>query len=164
MGGCASCQSRGNGESTKNRALDRLDSSPSSSRERGSRRWKSSRGSEKRGGSVSDRIYGMVDFGFLSRGGGGGGGGGGEAELHRIRRRMFVNGASEVACLYTQQGRKGTNQDAMLVWEVSSVPVDGVGSLFLLISMRSSLADDLSQLSSGFRGVFFNEIARDQGR
>ncbi|XP_059442576.1 probable protein phosphatase 2C 6 [Corylus avellana] len=31
--------------------------------------------------------------------------------------RMVMNGASKVACLYTQQGKKGTNQDAMLVWE-----------------------------------------------
>lgn len=42
-----------------------------------------------------------------------------EEELHRISGRMFVNGASRVACLHTQQGRKGTNQDAMLVWEVA---------------------------------------------
>jgi hypothetical protein len=34
--------------------------------------------------------------------------------------RMVMNGASKVACLYTQQGKKGTNQDAMLVWEVSA--------------------------------------------
>ncbi|KAG0587469.1 hypothetical protein KC19_2G166500 [Ceratodon purpureus] len=31
--------------------------------------------------------------------------------------RMFRIGASDAACLFTQQGRKGTNQDAMLVWE-----------------------------------------------
>lgn len=127
MGGCVSCRSRGNGVSKGNRALEHGDSSPSSSKERGSRRWKqsrSNRGSEKRGGSVSDRIYGMVDFGFLSRGGGGGGG---EEELNRSHGRMFVNGASDVACLFTQQGRKGTNQDAMLVWEV------GFSSVFRLI-------------------------------
>ncbi|KAK8506789.1 hypothetical protein V6N13_054984 [Hibiscus sabdariffa] len=40
-----------------------------------------------------------------------------EAGLHLIPGRMFLNGASTVACLYTQQGKKGTNQDAMLVWE-----------------------------------------------
>ncbi|KAJ9672589.1 hypothetical protein PVL29_025988 [Vitis rotundifolia] len=69
------------------------------------------------------------------KGGGGGGGGadgtttsiisnssrnlfgGAENELHRIPQRMFVNGASTVASLFTQQGKKGTNQDAMLVWE-----------------------------------------------
>lgn len=38
--------------------------------------------------------------------------------LHRLSDRLFLNGASENACLFTQQGRKGTNQDAMLVWEV----------------------------------------------
>uniref|UniRef100_A0A7N0TEH5 protein-serine/threonine phosphatase n=2 Tax=Kalanchoe fedtschenkoi TaxID=63787 RepID=A0A7N0TEH5_KALFE len=38
-------------------------------------------------------------------------------ELHRIPGRLFGNGSSDMACLFTQQGRKGTNQDAMLVWE-----------------------------------------------
>lgn len=33
--------------------------------------------------------------------------------------RMFRTGASDNACIFTQQGRKGCNQDAMLVWEVS---------------------------------------------
>ena len=42
-----------------------------------------------------------------------------EAKLHLISGRMFLNSASKVACLYTQQGKKGINQDAMLVWEVS---------------------------------------------
>ena len=41
-----------------------------------------------------------------------------EEELHRLPGRLYLNGASEVACLYSQQGKKGTNQDAMLVWEV----------------------------------------------
>ncbi|XP_010459160.1 PREDICTED: probable protein phosphatase 2C 6 [Camelina sativa] len=31
--------------------------------------------------------------------------------------RLVGNGSSDIACLYTQQGKKGTNQDAMLVWE-----------------------------------------------
>lgn len=39
----------------------------------------------------------------------------------RVSGKMCSNGASDVACLYTQQGRKGTNQDAMLVWEVGAV-------------------------------------------
>ncbi|KAM1039699.1 hypothetical protein FF1_029029 [Malus domestica] len=34
-----------------------------------------------------------------------------------IPGRLIGNGGSKVACLYTQQGKKGTNQDAMLVWE-----------------------------------------------
>lgn len=34
--------------------------------------------------------------------------------------RMFSNGSSEIASLFTQQGKKGTNQDAMVVWEVIS--------------------------------------------
>ncbi|GAV69384.1 PP2C domain-containing protein [Cephalotus follicularis] len=50
-------------------------------------------------------------------------GGGGQSlsdeggEFLQISRRMFLNSASKTACLYTQQGKKGTNQDAMLVWE-----------------------------------------------
>ncbi|KAI3706008.1 hypothetical protein L1987_76260 [Smallanthus sonchifolius] len=40
-----------------------------------------------------------------------------EDHLHRIPGRMFLNGSSEVASLFTQQGKKGTNQDAMIVWE-----------------------------------------------
>ncbi|XP_048540592.1 probable protein phosphatase 2C 66 [Triticum urartu] len=61
---------------------------------------------------------------FFSGGGAGGGGkklpGEGEMteeELARVPGRTCANGASAAACLHTQQGRKGTNQDAMVVWE-----------------------------------------------
>ncbi|KAJ0244596.1 protein phosphatase 2C 33 [Hirschfeldia incana] len=37
--------------------------------------------------------------------------------LHRVPGRMYLNGSSEVACIFTQQGKKGPNQDAMVVWE-----------------------------------------------
>ncbi|KAL8051979.1 hypothetical protein ABFX02_06G182200 [Erythranthe guttata] len=40
-----------------------------------------------------------------------------DEQLHRISGRMFLNGSSDVASLFTQQGKKGTNQDAMVVWE-----------------------------------------------
>ncbi|XP_065873318.1 probable protein phosphatase 2C 33 [Euphorbia lathyris] len=40
-----------------------------------------------------------------------------EEPLHRIPGRLFLNGSSNIASLFTQQGKKGTNQDAMLVWE-----------------------------------------------
>ncbi|KAK6137831.1 hypothetical protein DH2020_028434 [Rehmannia glutinosa] len=40
-----------------------------------------------------------------------------EEQLHRTPGRMFLNGSSEIASLFTQQGKKGTNQDAMIVWE-----------------------------------------------
>lgn len=39
-------------------------------------------------------------------------------EIQQVGGRIVGNGSSEIACLYTQQGKKGTNQDAMLVWEV----------------------------------------------
>lgn len=41
-----------------------------------------------------------------------------ERALHLAQGRLIGNGASSKACLYTQQGKKGTNQDAMIVWEV----------------------------------------------
>ncbi|XP_022742192.1 probable protein phosphatase 2C 33 [Durio zibethinus] len=40
-----------------------------------------------------------------------------EEPLHRIPGRLFLNGSSDVASLFTQQGKKGTNQDAMIAWE-----------------------------------------------
>lgn len=45
-----------------------------------------------------------------------------DALLALIPGRMYANGASNTACMFTQQGRKGTNQDAMLVWEVRDRP------------------------------------------
>lgn len=45
-----------------------------------------------------------------------------EEPLHRIPGRLFLNASTETACLFTQQGKKGTNQDAMIVWEVKSFP------------------------------------------
>lgn len=41
----------------------------------------------------------------------------GEDQIHRIPGRMFLNGSTNEASLFTQQGKKGTNQDAMVVWE-----------------------------------------------
>ncbi|XP_068665192.1 probable protein phosphatase 2C 33 [Aristolochia californica] len=40
-----------------------------------------------------------------------------EEQLHKVPGRMFLNGACSIASLFTQQGKKGTNQDAMIVWE-----------------------------------------------
>ncbi|KAK9057146.1 hypothetical protein SSX86_024513 [Deinandra increscens subsp. villosa] len=40
-----------------------------------------------------------------------------ERALHQIPGRIFGNGSSSIASLHTQQGKKGTNQDAMIVWE-----------------------------------------------
>lgn len=37
--------------------------------------------------------------------------------LHNIPNRIVVNGKSKTSCIFTQQGRKGINQDAMIVWE-----------------------------------------------
>lgn len=44
---------------------------------------------------------------------------GGEDEplLHRIPGRMILNGSTDHASLFSQQGKKGPNQDAMIVWE-----------------------------------------------
>ncbi|PKU67486.1 putative protein phosphatase 2C 18 [Dendrobium catenatum] len=40
-------------------------------------------------------------------------------QLHRIPGRMCLNGESNIASLFSQQGKKGINQDAMIVWEIS---------------------------------------------
>nr|GMD36840.1 probable protein phosphatase 2C 52 [Ipomoea batatas] len=37
--------------------------------------------------------------------------------LASIPNRIFTNGRSRTSCIFTQQGRKGINQDAMIVWE-----------------------------------------------
>lgn len=39
--------------------------------------------------------------------------------LSSVRNRIIANGRSSSSCIFTQQGRKGINQDAMIVWEVS---------------------------------------------
>lgn len=47
-------------------------------------------------------------------------------QVHRIRERMFLNGSTQCASLFTQQGNKGTNQDAMIVWESFGLKSDAV--------------------------------------
>ncbi|XVE92805.1 hypothetical protein REPUB_Repub01dG0133800 [Reevesia pubescens] len=37
--------------------------------------------------------------------------------LPSVPNRIFSNGKSRTSCIFTQQGRKGINQDAMIVWE-----------------------------------------------
>ncbi|XP_057473287.1 probable protein phosphatase 2C 52 [Actinidia eriantha] len=37
--------------------------------------------------------------------------------LSSIPNRIFTNGKNRSSCIFTQQGRKGINQDAMIVWE-----------------------------------------------
>lgn len=39
---------------------------------------------------------------------------------------MFLNGSTQCASLFTQQGNKGTNQDAMIVWESFGLKSDAV--------------------------------------
>lgn len=39
--------------------------------------------------------------------------------LPSVPGRIFGNGKTKSSCLFTQQGCKGINQDAMIVWEVS---------------------------------------------
>lgn len=40
-----------------------------------------------------------------------------EMLLHRVPGRMCLNGCSDAASIFTKQGKKGVNQDAMIVWE-----------------------------------------------
>ena len=56
--------------------------------------------------------------------------------LSSIPNRMITNGKSSSSCIFTQQGRKGINQDAMIVWEVSPF------SLLFLLGSSSSVSED----------------------
>ncbi|WOH07957.1 hypothetical protein DCAR_0727392 [Daucus carota subsp. sativus] len=49
-----------------------------------------------------------------------------QQQLHRIRDRMFLNGSTQCASLFSRQGNKGTNQDAMIVWENFGLKSDAV--------------------------------------
>ncbi|KAK8923890.1 putative protein phosphatase 2C 33 [Platanthera zijinensis] len=103
-----------------------------------------------------------------------------EDQLHRIPGRMFLNGFSNEASLFTQQGKKGTNQDAMVVWEnfgsrtdtVFCGVFDGHGPFGHLVArrVRDSLplmlsahwevnpgGDDLRQNSIGTTGSLTSE-------
>ncbi|MQL72617.1 hypothetical protein Taro_004957 [Colocasia esculenta] len=76
-----------------------------------------------------------------------------DEQLHRIPGRMFLNGASSVASLFTQQGRKGINQDAMIVWEVrcsTFVQCFLFNVLFLLIPFLSMPVLDLTDATNNF--------------
>ncbi|XP_022714714.1 probable protein phosphatase 2C 18 isoform X2 [Durio zibethinus] len=91
MGSCCSSVAKGKSGSTRDgQVTDAFTTSNKQKQRQGSERWR----------KKSSGLVPMV-----------------EAELLCISGRMFLNGASKVACLYTQQGKKGTNQDAMLVWE-----------------------------------------------
>ncbi|RWW30782.1 hypothetical protein GW17_00004626 [Ensete ventricosum] len=59
-----------------------------------------------------------------------------EDELHRLPDRSFLNGATEAACLYTQQGKKGTNQDAMIVWEGRDLVIGNLGDSRAVMGTR----------------------------
>lgn len=39
-------------------------------------------------------------------------------DVSALNARLIGNGATNIACLHTQQGKKGINQDAMIAWEV----------------------------------------------
>ncbi|XP_062195891.1 probable protein phosphatase 2C 66 [Phragmites australis] len=76
--------------------------------------WRKRRRGEREGAAAGGAFY---SGGKKLPGGSGAGGEMSEEELARVAGRTCANGASAAACLHTQQGRKGTNQDAMVVWE-----------------------------------------------
>ncbi|KAK2971962.1 hypothetical protein RJ640_004982 [Escallonia rubra] len=90
--------------------------------EEDNRWWKNSRGGKISGRRTDGKIRKSSTF----IGKFGGGGGGAAAELQQVAGRLFGNGASSISSLYTQQGKKGTNQDAMIVWENFSSRSDTV--------------------------------------
>jgi hypothetical protein len=52
----------------------------------------------------------------------------GKERKEEVHGRIIGNGVGNLSCMFTRQGKKGTNQDAMVVWEVcidlSYVPID----------------------------------------
>lgn len=67
-----------------------------------------------------------------------------EMKLHRVPGRFFLNASTDTASLFSKQGKKGINQDAMIVWEVSCYSFNFVLFLFwvfsfLLINCSNSL-------------------------
>ncbi|XP_052177074.1 probable protein phosphatase 2C 33 [Diospyros lotus] len=91
-----------------------------------------------------------------------------EEQLHRIPGRMFLNGSSDVASLFTQQGKKGTNQDAMIVWEnfgsrtdtVFCGVFDGHGPYGHMVAKR--VRDSLPlKLSSQWDNIKNDEVLRE---
>ncbi|XVE66223.1 hypothetical protein DITRI_Ditri08aG0063200 [Diplodiscus trichospermus] len=75
--------------------------------------------------------------------------------LPSVPNRIFTNGKSGTSCVFTQQGRKGINQDAMIVWEdfmsedVTFCGVfDGHGPLGHLVAHKVRDALPLKLLSS----------------
>ncbi|KAJ4834904.1 hypothetical protein Tsubulata_045734 [Turnera subulata] len=49
-----------------------------------------------------------------------------EMRLHRVPGRFFLNASTHSASLFSKQGKKGINQDAMLVWENFGLKGDAV--------------------------------------
>ena len=77
--------------------------------------------------------------------------------LPSIPNRIFMNGKSRTSCIFTQQGRKGINQDAMVVWEVSSVLQVGMISnyIWLLVSQSGfEFLQDFMSEDAIFCGIF----------
>ncbi|MQM07594.1 hypothetical protein Taro_040434 [Colocasia esculenta] len=124
MGACLSSPAEGGGD----HAVDCQDCAPSASGSWSRRKGKAAarRAREKKARREKKRRSGLFD----RRGGRGGaadpaallakveaGGSLTEEELQRVPGRVCLSGSSDSACLFTQQGRKGTNQDAMIVWE-----------------------------------------------
>ncbi|KAH9606748.1 hypothetical protein KSS87_009531 [Heliosperma pusillum] len=88
--------------------------------------------------------------------------------LLKIPGRLFFNGSSEIASLFTQQGRKGTNQDAMVVWEnffsrsdtIFCGVFDGHGPYGHLVAKR--VRDSLPQkLNSQWEANVKDEVLRE---
>ncbi|XP_008799206.1 probable protein phosphatase 2C 64 [Phoenix dactylifera] len=80
----------------------------------------------------------------------------GEEDLHLVPGRIFSNeGRSSTSSIYTQQGRKGINQDAMILWEDFGVEggvlcgvFDGHGPYGHLVARKVRDALPLKLLSS----------------
>ncbi|XP_044464530.1 probable protein phosphatase 2C 33 isoform X2 [Mangifera indica] len=99
-----------------------------------------------------------------------------EMWLHRIPGRIFLNGSTDNASLFTRQGKKGINQDAMIFWEnfgamedtIFCGVFDGHGPYGHMVSktVRDSLPLKLSaqwQLNNGSMNMMNNNSSSAVG-
>lgn len=101
-----------------------------------------------------------------------------DEQLACLPCRMCVNGSSDIASIYSQQGKKGVNQDCMVVWEdfgsrediVFCGVFDGHGPYGHLVSKRvrdslpSTLIDQWHELISEESSFSKGELSEDPGK
>uniref|UniRef100_A0A162A184 PPM-type phosphatase domain-containing protein n=1 Tax=Daucus carota subsp. sativus TaxID=79200 RepID=A0A162A184_DAUCS len=92
----------------------------------------------------------------------------GGVDISALNARLIANGASNIACLHTQQGKKGTNQDAMIAWEYLMVMVPTPYGHLVARKVRDNLPNLLStqwneNLNNDHKCVDANDVFTENG-